>query len=366
MSKSFFLAALCVVCCISTEGLAQILSVSELSSSDLQELDRDRTVVMITGGIFEQHGPHLPTFTDGYLNEWVARRTAEAIVAERELKVLMFPTIPLGAGSPEDFGGLSPLSGSYALRPETLRAVYMDLAGALGQDGFRTVFVVNRHGAPAHNQALLDAAEYFEHRFGGTMAVLTSLIHEDGMRVPDHLSPEQSSENGVDVHAGEEESSQVLFLRPDLVHDDLFNAAAFTAVSAEDLTKTAKDANWKGYFGSPRLATPSAGALIVNFRTRQTIDLALRILDGLDWRSLRTRADRTGMNASFKTADDNNRRRAEKERAIQEEWLRKHRQSKPKSNPSLGGLNDRIWTPPHCKQSVNDRHGTTAYVYPAS
>ena len=325
MSKRFLLAAICVACCTSTVCLAQVLSVSELSSRDLQELNRDRTIVMIPGGIFEQHGPYLPTFTDGYLNEWVARRTAEAIVAERELVVLMFPTIPLGVGSPEDFGGLSPFSGSYALRPETLRAVYMDLASALGQDGFRTIFVVNRHGAPAHNQALLDAAEYFEHRFGGTMAVLTSLIHEDGMKVPDHLSLEQISENGVDVHSGEEESSQLLFLRPDLVHDDLFEATAFTAVSAEDLIEIAEDANWKGYFGSPRLATPSAGALIVNFRTKQTIDLALRILDGFDWRSLRTRADRNGMNASFKTADDNNLGRAEKERAIQEEWLRKNR-----------------------------------------
>ena len=32
----------------------------------------------------------------------------------------------------------------------------------------------------------------------------------------------------------------------------------------------------------------------------------------------------------------------------------------------LSHLNDRIWTPPHCKQTVDVRHGTTAYVYPAS
>jgi len=325
MQKTLLLAALCVACCFLTESPAQVLSVAELSSRELQGLDRKRTVIIIPGGIFEQHGPYLPSFTDGYLNEWMARRTAEAIVAERELVVLMFPTIPLGVGQPEDFGGLSPFSGSYTLRPETLRAVYMDLASALGQDGFRTIFVINRHGAPAHNQALLDAAEYFEHRFGGTMAVLTSLIHEDGMSVPDHLSPEQVSEHGVDVHAGEEESSQMLFLRPDLVHDDLPDAAAFTAVSMEDLIKIAKDAKWQGYFGSPRLATPSAGALIVSFRTKQTIDLASRILDGFDWRKLRTRADRTGMSASFRTVDDNVRRRAEKERAIQEEWLRENR-----------------------------------------
>jgi len=325
MPRSFLLAALCVTCCTSTVGLAQVLNVSELSSRDLENLDRDRTVVIIPGGIQEQHGPYLPSFTDGYLNEWVARRTAEAIVAERGLVVLMYPNIPLGVGSPENFGGLEPFSGSYTLRPETLRDVYMDLAAALGQDGFRTLFLINRHGAPAHNRALLDAAEYYEHRFGGTMAVLTSLIHEDGMRVPDHLSPEHTLENGMDVHAGEEESSQMLFLRPDLVHADLFDAPAYAASSPEDLIQIAESSGWRGYFGSPRLASAAAGALVVDFRTRQTIDLALRILDGFDWRTLRTRADTTGMNAAFRTVSENTWRRANEERAMQEEWLRENR-----------------------------------------
>ncbi len=117
----------------------------------------------------------------------------------------------------------------------------------------------------------------------------------------------------------------MLFLRPDLVHDDISDGSAYTAASPEDLIKIAEEPGWKGYFGSPRLATPSAGALIVNYRTSQTIDLALRILDGFDWRSLRTRADRNGMTPSFKTADDNNLVRAEQERKKQEEWLRKNR-----------------------------------------
>ena len=325
---SLFRNSLMIFCLSPIAALAQVVLVSELSVGDIKQLDRNQTVVIIPGGIFEQHGPYLPSFTDGYLNEWIARRTAEAIIAERGGTVLMFPTIPLGVGSPEDFGGLSPFSGSYTVRPETLRTVYMDLTSALGQDGFRTVFVVNRHGAPAHNKALLDAADYFNDRFDGTMVVLTSLIHEDGMKVPNHLTSAQHLENGVDVHAGEEETSQTLFLRSDLVHDEFVGAAPFTSESANDLTEIAEQPGWEGYFGSPRLATPSAGALIVEYRTKQTIDLALRILDGFDWRSLRTRADRTGMNTSFQTADKNNLTRVEKERKRQEDWLGRDRQPK--------------------------------------
>ena len=85
MSKRLFLVAVSLIFCASTSTLAQVLNASELSSRDLQQLDRDRTVVIIPGGIFEQHGPYLPSFTDGYLNEWIARRTAEAIVAQRDV-----------------------------------------------------------------------------------------------------------------------------------------------------------------------------------------------------------------------------------------------------------------------------------------
>jgi creatinine amidohydrolase/Fe(II)-dependent formamide hydrolase-like protein len=296
---------------------AQILNVAELSLRDIEQLDREKTVVVMPGGLFEEHGPYLPSFTDAYLNEWLADRTAEAIVAKRGDTVLKFPIIPLGAGSPEDFGGLAPFSGSYTVRPDTLRAVYMDLASALGQDGFRTIFVFNRHGAPSHNRALLDAAAYFNDRFDGRMVVLTSLIFDETTDPPNYLDSDERRENGVDVHAGEWETSQTLFLQPQLVHDDYRTAAPATAASPEVLSEVATKPGWRGYFGSPRLATAKGGAQWVDYRTRQTIDLALRILDGFDWRSLPTRADP----GSFRIVDDNTIARAEEERRRQEKWI---------------------------------------------
>ncbi len=317
--RCFIVAAFLFAAPVNAVG--QILQVAELSVRDLEQLDREQTVVILPGGILEQHGPYLPSFTDGYLNEWLATRTGEAILAARGGTVLMFPTIPLGVGSPEDFGGLSPFSGSYTLRPETLRAVYMDLASALGQDGFRTVFVLNRHGAPSHNLALLDAADYFNDRFDGTMVVLTSLLYEGTIEPPSFLDSEEQIENGVDVHAGAGETSQTLFLQPRLVDDDYRFAMPLTADSAEALTGIAESTGWPGYFGSPRLATPHAGAEVVEYRTKQVVELALRILDGFDWRALPTRADQNAMDSSFRTLDDNNRARSEEERRRQEEWI---------------------------------------------
>lgn len=318
--RRFIIAGL-FLCFIPTTAMSQVLRLGELSVRDLESINRAKTVVIMPGGILEEHGPYLPSFNDGYLNAWLAERTAEAIIADRGGTVLMFPAIPLGAGVPGDFAGLAPLSGSYTVRPETLRAVYMDLASALGDDGFRTIFVISRHGAPHHNSALLEAAEYFNDTYDGEMVILTSLVYEGTAKKPDVLTKGEQTEHGLIMHAGAEETSQALFLTPQLVAKDYVNAQPFAAAEMSDLTEIAKSPDWLGYFGSPRLASPTDGATLVNHKTAQITELALRILDGFDWTTLNTRADRGLDVPAFIELRNNTEARALRGRRSQEEWL---------------------------------------------
>ena len=59
-----------------------------------------------------------------------------------------------GQGGANVIGGKHSFPGSYNVRSETLRAVYMDLADAFGAQGFRWILVVDDHGSPNHNRAL--------------------------------------------------------------------------------------------------------------------------------------------------------------------------------------------------------------------
>lgn len=74
----------------------------------------------------------------------------------------MFPPIPLGSGGANEIGGKYRFPGTYAVRPATLRAVFMDLAAELGEQGFRWLFIVNDHGSPDHNRMLDHAGGFFE------------------------------------------------------------------------------------------------------------------------------------------------------------------------------------------------------------
>jgi hypothetical protein len=42
---------------------AQILRLSDLNTDQIRALDHEKTVVIIPGGILEEHGPYLPCYT---------------------------------------------------------------------------------------------------------------------------------------------------------------------------------------------------------------------------------------------------------------------------------------------------------------
>jgi creatinine amidohydrolase len=154
---------------------AQIYHVDRMNTEQITSLDRQKTVVIFTGGILEQHGPHLPSFTDGYSNEWLAQRLAEAIVRRPGYSVLLFPTIPLGHGGANEVGNKQVFPGTYSIRRATLRAIFMDLATELGEQHFRWIFIIHGHGAPYHNLMLDQACDYFRDVYGGRMIHLRGL-----------------------------------------------------------------------------------------------------------------------------------------------------------------------------------------------
>lgn len=315
-----------LLACLPALGRAQVLRVAELNTEQIRRLDRAKTAVILTGGILEEHGPYLPSFTDGYTNEHLARGVAEAIAARPGWTALMFPTIPLGHGGANAIGGKLSFPGSYNVRASTLRAVFMDLADALGEQGFRWAFVVDVHGAPPHNAALEDAGDYFHDIHGGRMVHLFGLQQmreccgEPKRRL---LGEEGMKEDGFTVHAGAREHSVVMFVRPDLVSPAIATAPVVSGTSFEDLARLASAPDWPGYFGSPRLASAALGAQSLALNRDMLVSLALRVLDGWDPSAERRYA--AVMDADPRGAEARRKLEAEEQRrdARQREWLEK-------------------------------------------
>jgi len=258
----------------------QVLDIRQLNTEQIDRLDRARTVVLLTAGILEEHGPFLPSYSDGYQSDFLATRVADAIADRSKWTVLRFPEIPLGAFPASYVGRKYAYPGSYPVRMTTLRAIFMDLATDLGEAGFKWVFVLTMHGGPTHSQALDQAAQYFNETYGGRMVHVTGLMSVVGSVPSDLFTNEQRAAEGFSIHADADEHSCLLFLRPDLVAPGIRSAPAVVSRDFAELVATAQKPGWTGYFGTPAIATREAGRRAMNAIAQAAIDLVLKVLNG--------------------------------------------------------------------------------------
>jgi len=233
---------------------AQVLQIRDLNTRQIGDLDRARTAIILPGCILEEHGPYLPAFTDGYLNQRMAADVAAAVAARPGgWKALVFPQIPLGAEPYNHLGARTSFPGSYPVRASTLRAIFMDFASELGDQGFRNIIVVHVHGADLQNRALDQASDYFREEYGGRMVHLWGLVPVIGAwgKAMEPLPAPVKKEDGVSLHGGMDETSLILYLKPTLVAPDYKTAPIVTGATLDEAMAVTHRPDWPGYVGPP-------------------------------------------------------------------------------------------------------------------
>jgi hypothetical protein len=125
------------------------------------------------------------------------------------------------------------------------------------------------------------------------------------------------------IHAGMDETSMMLALRPNLVNPSYKNAKPFSSDKMEDLITMAQSKDWLGYLGSPRLASREQYANGWQIALNEAVSLGLKILDGLDDRTIPRFGDEMLKSAPDVALDKVTlKHEAEIERK-QDEWLKK-------------------------------------------
>ena len=236
----------------------------------------------------------------------------------------MFPQIPLGAEPYNHLGGKTSFPGSYAVRSSVLRAVFMDLASQIGEQGFHWIFVVHVHGAGLHNRALDQASDYFHDAYGGRMAHLWGMVPVIGAwgRAMEPLPDAIKKEDGVSLHGGMDETSLMLYLRPDLVSPDYKRAPIHTGATLDASVKVAQESDWPGYVGSPRLATRAIGERIWKALSAAAVEYAGKILDGEDTSAVQRYGDLLGNVPAYVQIDKGARESEDAMARKQSEWLK--------------------------------------------
>ena len=221
----------------------------ELTSRDIESIDKDNTVVILPVGSIEVHGPHLPLGTDTIMVYHVvleAARREGAIV----LPPLYYAYVPENRHFP----------GTISLKTQTFLNLLEDILDEVSRHGFKKLLIVNGHGGNRR-----------------PLRLFIRMMLERGKRVQVYILADPLAlvrdvidrirETKVYEHACEIETSIVMFLKPSLVKmERVRGEAELGRRKVDEHVETMVD--WQGYavmgyVGDPTKASEEKGKEIV-------------------------------------------------------------------------------------------------------
>jgi len=246
----------------------------EMKWTDVAVLSKE-TPIVIPVAALEQHGRHMPLFTDSLLLGEVLNRVKPA-VGER---VLFAPLQWLGNSEHHlDFPGTMTAS----------PRVYLDLLRDMVENfvfhDFRRIVLLNGHGGNIvpMQQAMFELRQKYRKRFD--LLLLSATYWTLGGKPWESNASLTQRQMG---HACEFETSMMLRIRPELV-GDLSHVEAVdwgNAFSPAQRAWITKDRTETGHIGDPRFASAEKGETLFQVFSADVVTLLERVIawDGVEW-----------------------------------------------------------------------------------
>ena len=229
---------------------------SDQSWLKLKEAVENNTLIILPIGQTEEHGMHLPVKTDAFIAGEVAKKVAEKI--RNQLPVLVMPTIWSGYS----MKAVSKWPGTIRLKPETFINMVFDVCGSLIEMEFKKIVLISAHGN--HTGMLRTVVRKVADEYSIYMALTFPVL-----MAKEKFKKISKAGKGGSCHAGEYETSLMLYLAEDLV--DMSKAT-----SEDKLTYFSKFypdkvfwSTWGvqrskvGVYGDPTVATRETGKRIM-------------------------------------------------------------------------------------------------------
>lgn len=251
------------------------MELHELTWPDVAQLDRNTPIVFPIAAL-EQHGPHMPLFTDSILLGEVIRRVKQTPVAT---KVLFAPLQWLGNSHHHlDFPG------TLSASPRVYLDLIRDLAECMLAHNFRRVVFVNGHGGnivPAQ-QALFELRQKYRNR---TDLLLTSLTYWDTVAPAEAVSGLTQKQMG---HACEWETSMMLAVLPQLVQGEwktVLELPFGRGFAPGHRAWIVPDRSTAGHIGNPANASAEVGEKLLRLFANGVAAFLERVVawDGKGW-----------------------------------------------------------------------------------
>ncbi|MHB9056171.1 MAG: creatininase family protein [Paludibacteraceae bacterium] len=225
-------------------------------------------MAILPWGAMEPHNKHLPYLTDSILSYEIAKDSAQKAYEETKVLAMVLPPLYLGAQNP----GQWDLPFCVHFNLETQKAVLSDIIASLHVQGLRKLVILNGHGGNSFKPIIRDLAMKYPD-FTIILCDWWTFIPRTGY-----------FEETIDEHAGEQETSVMMYYHPEWVNLDIAGDGTPKSSTLESLNnKTGwKPRNWQETttdtgIGNPKKSTAEKGERYV----KNVIDRIAKLLTEL-------------------------------------------------------------------------------------
>ncbi|MCS7464002.1 creatininase family protein [Paenibacillus doosanensis] len=241
-----------------------------LTSSEVQALPKEEALVVLPIGAVEQHGSHLPVYTDTLLAETVLDEACKCL--PEQYAVWLLAPMPYGISSEH-----SGRAGTISLSIPTLQGVLMDIAQGVRESGFRRLLLFNGHGG---NSALLNLMAREVRLKTGLMVFC---LNVGGLTIEEGLITEK--ERLLGIHGGDYETSLIMASYPEWVREERLGAeyprleehSRYLRFQNAGFAWTIDDVSESGILGDARTASADKGKLLYERQGRQVADILMEL-----------------------------------------------------------------------------------------
>jgi creatinine amidohydrolase len=259
-------------------------TIADMTWPAVEEAARRRAPMLVPIAVIEQHGPHLPLATDIY------GACILCVRIKRELAALGRESVI----APPYYFGMNPTTGMFPGSLDMDRDIMVRILTYLflnySRWGFERLFVLNHHGDPTHNDAIMEAIrnvraegvdavytmggfvqQFIEEAYSSAFHKPLPLPPEALLQAPDspqtRLAREQLTKSELHVHAEEYETSMIMRWYPNVMETtaEVKSLDPVLPTPAE-FGRAIRDGKWRdlsplGYIGDPSVADPATGEL---------------------------------------------------------------------------------------------------------
>mgnify|MGYP000185602542 CR=1 FL=1 len=236
----------------------------EMNWKEIEAMDKN-SILFLTIGPMEEHGPHLPVGTDFLIAKYVEKKAIEAL-GERGINAVALPPLPIGCCKmARDFPG------TISIEWKLIRGILHQIFRSLLQMGFKYIIICNFHMDLHHIKAIHTAINKAKEM---VICEPISSYYFKGTLWP--------TDDKKEVHADMKETSLALFIFPHLAEQwDALPPVKIKMDGPDALFKTMKEMGAKeGYVGSPSLADKRYGEEMANKMVDMIIETAEKMKSG--------------------------------------------------------------------------------------